>query len=341
MKTKAKLAAALTAIGTAGASPRSRPPRRLRAALPPIRAPWSCSGTRARPALDRSRDIRSATHLRTRGPRGRTRRSRASTRGSWPGIPPSEGTTSTSPRAARRSKSSPGRCRGRSRSSRSHSSCSSRSWTTTSSATAATKAATPTSGRPRRRARTACERPAEGADPGCRSAGDVGIVRQRRPVARNRGSPDACGEGSVLDLRARTGLVVPEHLAYVKKISNGYHAQLAAACARVSTCRYDGGAARRIALTAQDLGVRLDHLSVRGNAKLASAIWSASTSDKGAGHEQSQSLRSRRPRAGRRGSGPRWRMRRAPARTGRSSTRTSRVSGSSTPTARASAVSPT
>ena len=84
------------------------------------------------------------------------------------------------------------------------------------------------------------------------------------------------GKGLCSIFAPRTGLVVPEHLAYVKKISNGYHAQLAAACARVSTCRYDGGAARRIALTAQDLGVRLDHLSVRGNAKLASAIWSAS-----------------------------------------------------------------
>ena len=73
-----------------------------------------------------------------------------------------------------------------------------------------------------------------------------------------------------------TGRLVPEHLAYVKRTLDGFHRQLAAACARVATCRYDGGAARRIRLTADDLSrARLQHLSISGQAKLAAAVWSA------------------------------------------------------------------
>jgi hypothetical protein len=82
------------------------------------------------------------------------------------------------------------------------------------------------------------------------------------------------GKGPCSIFAPKTGRVVPENLAYVRKITNGYHAQLAAACAQVATCRYDGGAASRITVTADDLSVRLQHLSVRGQAKLAAAIWS-------------------------------------------------------------------
>ena len=82
------------------------------------------------------------------------------------------------------------------------------------------------------------------------------------------------GKGPCSIFAPKTGRVVPENLAYVRKITNGYHAQLAAACAHVASCRYDGGAARRIMVTADDLSVRLQHLSVRGQAKLAAAIWS-------------------------------------------------------------------
>jgi hypothetical protein len=74
----------------------------------------------------------------------------------------------------------------------------------------------------------------------------------------------------------RTGLVVPEHLAYVKKTLDGFHGQLAAACGRVARCRYDGGAARRIVVTSDDLSrARLLHLSLKGQTKLAAAVWSA------------------------------------------------------------------
>jgi broad specificity phosphatase PhoE len=71
----------------------------------------------------------------------------------------------------------------------------------------------------------------------------------------------------------RTGKVVPEHVAYIKRMTNGYHAAFAAACKAVPTCRYDGGAARRIVLTPADLAHRYQHLSIQGQAKLAAVEW--------------------------------------------------------------------
>jgi hypothetical protein len=70
---------------------------------------------------------------------------------------------------------------------------------------------------------------------------------------------------------------VPAHVAYLQRTIAGYHAQLAAACKQYPQCRYDGGAAARLVVTAADLTHRFDHLSIAGNAKLAGIEWGALT----------------------------------------------------------------
>lgn len=77
---------------------------------------------------------------------------------------------------------------------------------------------------------------------------------------------------------APSGRIVPAHVAYLKKTVEGYEAQLAAACKTFPNCRYDGGAAARIAVTADDLTVDQDHLTIPGQAKLAAAVWPAISS---------------------------------------------------------------
>jgi hypothetical protein len=71
----------------------------------------------------------------------------------------------------------------------------------------------------------------------------------------------------------KTGKVVPAHVAYLRRTSNGYNAAFAAACKEVATCRYDGDAARRIVLRPADLAHRYESLSIQGLAKLAAAEW--------------------------------------------------------------------
>jgi hypothetical protein len=73
----------------------------------------------------------------------------------------------------------------------------------------------------------------------------------------------------------KTGKVVPEHVAYLRRTINGYNAAFAAACKSVPTCRYDGGAARRIVLKPADLAHRYESLSIQGLAKLAAVEWKA------------------------------------------------------------------
>jgi hypothetical protein len=73
----------------------------------------------------------------------------------------------------------------------------------------------------------------------------------------------------------KSGNVVPEHIAYIRRMTNGYNAAFARACKAVSTCRSDGGAARRIVLKPADLAHRYEHLSVQGLAKLAAVEWKA------------------------------------------------------------------
>ena len=76
-------------------------------------------------------------------------------------------------------------------------------------------------------------------------------------------------------VEAPSGRVVPSHVAYVQKTVYGYDKQLAAACAKVTSCRYDGGAAQRLTTTADDISVDQEHLTIQGQAKLAAAEWAA------------------------------------------------------------------
>jgi len=74
---------------------------------------------------------------------------------------------------------------------------------------------------------------------------------------------------------ARSRRVVPGRVAYVKRTWAGYEAQKAAACAQIPHCRYDHGAAMRIAVTAGDVAAGGTSMTVAGNAELAAAEWKA------------------------------------------------------------------
>ena len=81
------------------------------------------------------------------------------------------------------------------------------------------------------------------------------------------------GKGICSLFAPKTGKVVAGNVAYVRRTSNGYNAAFAAACKAVTTCRYDGGAARRIVLKPADLAHRYESLSIQGLAKLAAVEW--------------------------------------------------------------------
>lgn len=83
------------------------------------------------------------------------------------------------------------------------------------------------------------------------------------------------GKGPCSLFAPGSGALVPEHVAYVQRTLNGYAAATAAACRAVPTCKYDGGAARRMTVAAADLGWRHQHLSIQGHAKLAAIEWAA------------------------------------------------------------------
>jgi hypothetical protein len=70
-----------------------------------------------------------------------------------------------------------------------------------------------------------------------------------------------------------SGAVVASRVAYAKRIVAGEEAQLAAACAKVAHCRYDGGAAAAIKVTAADMSQFQYTPTIPGQAKLAAAEW--------------------------------------------------------------------
>lgn len=72
-----------------------------------------------------------------------------------------------------------------------------------------------------------------------------------------------------------SGAVVASRVAYAKRIVAGEEAQLKAACAQVPNCRYDGGAASRITVTAGDISKFQFTPTIQGQAKLAAAEWNA------------------------------------------------------------------
>lgn len=72
-----------------------------------------------------------------------------------------------------------------------------------------------------------------------------------------------------------SGQIVPSRVAYAKSIVAGEQAQLRAACAKLPNCRYDGGAAQRVAVAAADVSEFQYTPTVSGQAKLAAAEWTA------------------------------------------------------------------
>jgi hypothetical protein len=74
---------------------------------------------------------------------------------------------------------------------------------------------------------------------------------------------------------APSGQVVASRVAYAKSIVAGEEAQLRTACAKVVNCRYDGGAAQRIAVTAADISEFQYTPTLQGQAKVAAAEWKA------------------------------------------------------------------
>lgn len=69
------------------------------------------------------------------------------------------------------------------------------------------------------------------------------------------------------------GKVVPSHWRYQEKVIFGYHAQLTSVCGQFPQCVYDGGALYRMKITADDLAVDAQHLSVSGHRKQAALEW--------------------------------------------------------------------
>jgi hypothetical protein len=72
-----------------------------------------------------------------------------------------------------------------------------------------------------------------------------------------------------------SGQIVASRVAYATSIVTGEEAQLRKACATVPKCRYDGGAAQRVAIAPADVSEFQYTPTVSGQAKLAAAEWKA------------------------------------------------------------------
>jgi hypothetical protein len=83
------------------------------------------------------------------------------------------------------------------------------------------------------------------------------------------------GKGLCQFVESPSGRVVPSHVAYIKKFVTQYEAAEAAVCAQIAHCRYDGGAAQRMTVTAADITLDQNHLTIRGQARLAAIEWKA------------------------------------------------------------------
>jgi hypothetical protein len=81
------------------------------------------------------------------------------------------------------------------------------------------------------------------------------------------------GKGLCQFVDSPSGRVVPSHVAYVEKYVTQYEAAQAAVCKQIAHCRYDGGAAQRMTVTAADISLDQEHLSLAGEAKLAAIEW--------------------------------------------------------------------
>ena len=96
-------------------------------------------------------------------------------------------------------------------------------------------------------------------------------VIEQMTTAAERGATSDDGPCDAFD---KSGALVPARVAYLEKVIDGYEAQVAAKCARVSNCLYDRGALRRMVVVPADLTRDLEHLSVQGQRKAAAIAWS-------------------------------------------------------------------
>jgi hypothetical protein len=113
-----------------------------------------------------------------------------------------------------------------------------------------------------------------------------GAPRSRFLVVSQFGSPSnwrmlspaerrSVGGTGPCDFLDPSGRLVATKLARLERIIHGYEAQLKAACARVSQCRYDGGAFGRIVDKREYFSSDLNHFSVQGHARAAAVAWAA------------------------------------------------------------------
>jgi lysophospholipase L1-like esterase len=87
-----------------------------------------------------------------------------------------------------------------------------------------------------------------------------------------RSDKEGTGLCDVLDL---SGKPRPAGIAAAEKIILAYQRKIAVTCARFATCRYDRGAVHRMVIQTADLTPDGNHLSVRGQRKMAAAAWAA------------------------------------------------------------------
>jgi hypothetical protein len=87
-----------------------------------------------------------------------------------------------------------------------------------------------------------------------------------------RADKEGTGVCDVLDLSGRPR---PAGIAGSEKIILAYQHQVAVTCAHFSNCRYDGGAVHRMVIQTADLTPDGNHLSVRGQRKMAAVVWKA------------------------------------------------------------------
>jgi hypothetical protein len=83
------------------------------------------------------------------------------------------------------------------------------------------------------------------------------------------------GKGPCQVVLSPTAQVEPSHAAYIEKFFQAYNGQLAAVCKQFPNCHYDGGAAHRWSLAADDISLDQYHLTSQGQAKLAAIEWAA------------------------------------------------------------------
>ena len=83
------------------------------------------------------------------------------------------------------------------------------------------------------------------------------------------------GKGPCQLVLSPTGAVEASHAAYIEKFIRAYDGQLASVCKQFPNCHYDGGAAARWGVTAEDISLDQEHLTSQGQAKLAAIEWAA------------------------------------------------------------------